>query len=271
MRGLTGGRTDECRGDLLARERKGQLSGSDCLALRAHLSECGSCRLARQVFVDLEDVSGVDLRDGVRIERMSMAARRWSHQRSRSYTRLSKSRPRLRALMLGGLLLILVGGSASATAWWWRHVPVVQSVPALTVDPVAVRRASVDPAPVGPARLLREASDVRRAGDAERAIDLYRKLQQQFSRSPEAVVSAVPLGGLLLDRRLPQAALAQFDSYLGSSRGGVLIPEALYGRGRALSSLGDRKEERQTWDRLLADFPDSTYGPTARRRLAELK
>ena len=100
MRGLPGGKTDECRGDLIARERKGHLSGPDCLALRAHLAECTSCRLARQVFVDLDDVSGVDLRDGVRIERMSTAARRWGHQRSRPYTRLSKGRRRLRALGL---------------------------------------------------------------------------------------------------------------------------------------------------------------------------
>ena len=148
----------------------------------------------------------------------------------------------------------------------------VETVPAVVSLSLESKRASSPKQTiVGPARLLREASDARRAGDAERAMGLYRKLQEQFARSPEAVLSAVPMGRLLLDRRRPQAALGQFDAYLGSSRGGVLIPEALYGRGRALASLGDRKEERQTWVRLLVDFPDSTYGPTARRRLAELR
>jgi TolA-binding protein len=51
----------------------------------------------------------------------------------------------------------------------------------------------------------------------------------------------------------------------------VLIPEALYGRGRALTGLGDRAEETRTWQRLLRDFPDSAYAEPARRRLAELE
>ena len=93
MTGLRGGKgTEECRGDLIARERRGELSGNDCLALRAHLADCDSCRMARQVFVDLDDVSGVDLRDGLRIQKMSLAARRWSQQASRPRVR-SWTRP----------------------------------------------------------------------------------------------------------------------------------------------------------------------------------
>jgi TolA-binding protein len=134
-----------------------------------------------------------------------------------------------------------------------------------------VLRASRDAGASSPDRLLRQASDARRAGDADRAVGLYRRIQQDFPKSSQAVLSSVALGGLLLDRGLPRAALGQFDAYLASSRGGVLIPEALYGRGRALAVLGDRREERQTWDRLLADFPKSAYGPLARRRLADLK
>jgi len=89
-------------------------------------------------------------------------------------------------------------------------------------------------------------------------------------------VSSVAVGGLLLERQAPRAALAQFDAYLGSPRATSLIPEALYGRARALERLGrdkhgDERAERQTWDRLLADFPDSAYAPLARRRLSELK
>lgn len=346
MRGLDGGKTEECRGDLVARERRGELSGNGALALRAHLSECSSCRLARQVFVDFDEVSGVDLRDGVRIEKMSVAARRWGHQarrpRARLWPRLLGVPGPLRTLAFAAVVL-LIGGSASAAMWWFRHPqpsrPQVESLSGRTpaprggkhgrvkarpesveavavaeVAPVAALSAPIDvpaqglpggarlaiaaagdaqPAPKArrrierrlvaqagrvaadnggaPALLLRQAGEARRAGEAERAVSLYRKLQQDFPRSPEATLSAVSLGALLLDRKLPRAALTQFDGYLVASRGGVLIPEALYGRGRALAALGDRQEERRTWDRLLADFPDSAYGPLAKRRLLELK
>ena len=348
MRGGRGG-AEECRGELIARERRGELSGNECLALRAHLAECQSCRMARQVFVDLDDVSGVDLHDGLRIEKMSLAARRWGQQASRprvrSWTRPWASHRPLRALAFAAVVL-LIGGTASATMWWFRHpqptAPIIEKIdaagslesgpragkrarrkaegtppPAQTANPVAEPAviAMVDPAPAAPlevpapaaapepataprvrhhrdrrlalrspvqgdgddgatgtpAALLHQASGARRAGDSDRALAVYRRLQQAFPRSAEATLSSVSLGGLLLDRQLPRAALAQFDAYLMASRGGVLIPEALYGRGRALAALGDRREEGRTWDRLLKDFPDSTYAPFAKRRLQELE
>lgn len=350
------GRSDECAGELLARERRGQMSEADCLALRAHLSGCSSCRVARQIFVDLDDASGVGLRDGVQIERMSNAARRWAHQRHRTPSQISsrlwRRRSRLKALGLAASL-VLLGGTASAAVWLWRHPQIFEvlalvtsgsppparthdqrlgtgvrgdgasslgseepagpgsdpsetspatgtaTVPAPTVSTItttaaarvlagssAVRaRGELASRPThrrklalavgadggGPGLLLRQASDARRAGDGDRAEGLYRRVQREFPGSSEAIVSSVAIGGLLLDRQAPRAALAQFDAYLGSPRATSLIPEALYGRARALDKLRNERAERQTWDRLLADFPDSAYAPLARRRLSELK
>ncbi len=366
-------RDSECRGELVSRERRGEMSHQDCLALRAHLAECASCRVARQVYVDLDDVSGVDVHDGVRIERMSSAARRWAHERSRSTSRRRwPARRRLRTLGLAALA-VLIGGTASATAWFWEHPgsmdlgglgalvglgrrapgpaartarapdgrrastvaavypeggppdqrtaqqagqppgrqeqpagpatprPIEAPVPGAAgagsagststeparigdESPVASRRghgparalthrtervAQIDTS-ISAAEMLRQASNARRSGDAPRAMRLYRGLQHDHPDSSEAVLSSVGLGGLLLDQRSPRSALIEFDAYLGSSRGGELVPEALYGRGRALAALGDRQEERRTWQRLLTDFPGSAYGPWARRRLADL-
>jgi TolA-binding protein len=347
------------------------MSHQDCLALRAHLAECASCRVARQVYVDLDDASGVDVHDGVRIERMSNAARRWAHARSRSTSHGRwPGRRRLRTLGLAALA-VLLGGTASATAWFWEHpgsidlgglgtlvglgrrapVPAARPLrgqdgrraasagvttqsegappgwsperqgPSEQPDEPAVPRSILGPVPQlagagsvghtavesarigdesplsarrashGPARalahrtervaeddasrsagdMLRQASNARRSGDAAGAVRLYRSLQHDFPDSSEAVLSSVALGGLLLEQRSPRSALIEFDAYLGSSRGGELVPEALYGRGRALATLGDRQEERRTWQRLLTDFPGSAYGPWARRRLADLE
>jgi TolA-binding protein len=329
-----GAMPDECPGDLLAIEQRGELSDAERSALQAHCAECSSCRHARQVFADLADGGGVEPQDGARIERMSNAARRWAHQRNRRASRSLKGRRRPRTFVLAAWML-LVGGTASATAWLWRHppardahsttmlgappggaqiegrarrragnfetagspvsvAPLIAAPPAGTnVEPAIFggpgpafrsatdretprpsrRRARMtgDRSPVTPALLLRQASDARRAGDDQRAIGLYRKLQDDFPGSAEAVLASVPIGGLLLQTSAPRAALAAFDAYLSSSRGGALLPEALYGRGRTLAVLGDRREERRTWERLLADFPDSAYGPLARRRLAELR
>ncbi|WP_437735765.1 tetratricopeptide repeat protein [Sorangium sp. So ce1335] len=119
-------------------------------------------------------------------------------------------------------------------------------------------------------QLFREANDARRAGSAQRAIALYRALQRRFAGSPEATLSLVSLGGLLLNSGSPGAALAQFDRYLGVAGARPLAVEALYGRGRALRALGRSGDEAQTWRRLLREHPSSPYAEHARRRLAEL-
>ncbi|WP_437962339.1 tetratricopeptide repeat protein (plasmid) [Sorangium sp. So ce119] len=119
-------------------------------------------------------------------------------------------------------------------------------------------------------QLFREANDARRAGSTQRAIELYRALQKRFAGSPEATLSLVSLGGLLLNGGSAAAALAQFDRYLGVAGARPLAVEALYGRGRALRALGRSGDEAQTWRRLLREHPSSPYAEHARRRLAEL-
>ncbi|WP_438018852.1 tetratricopeptide repeat protein [Sorangium sp. So ce315] len=130
--------------------------------------------------------------------------------------------------------------------------------------------AAPSPAASTAEQLFREANDARRAGSTQRAIELYRALQRRFAGSPEATLSLVSLGSLLLDGGSPGAALAQFDRYLGVAGARPLAVEALYGRGRALRALGRSGDEAQTWRRMLREHPSSPYAEHARRRLAEL-
>ena len=78
------------------------------------------------------------------------------------------------------------------------------------------------------AALLAEAGRARGEGQLDRAASLYRRLQREFPGTPEALVSTVPLGRLLLDGGSARAALAAFDGYL---RG---MPRGPAGRGGPL-------------------------------------
>ena len=298
-----------CRSELVTRERRGAVTGSERLALDAHLATCAACRLSRGVFDDFDAADVVDVHDGVRIQGLSEVARRWRGVGARR----DSNRRRVRTLAAAAALVVC-GGSASAAVWWWRRPVVERSIaaaPAFAMTPSPERAGHRDRLAAAPpaarlpelsgteaprarprpratvrvasgavanraradspsaAALLQQATEARQSGAGDRAAGLYRQLQREFPASPEAVLSAVPLGRLLLDGGSPRASLAQFDGYLGRSRGGALIPEALYGRARALAQLGDRAEERRTWARLCADFPQSAYAPLGRRRLAE--
>ncbi|MDC0683007.1 tetratricopeptide repeat protein [Sorangium atrum] len=153
--------------------------------------------------------------------------------------------------------------------------PVEAALPALAAPAPRPRDAGRGPSATASSastaeQLFREANEARRAGNSQRAVELYRSLQKSFATSPEATLSLVSLGNLLLNTGAPAAALVQLDRYLGVAGSRPLAVEALYGRGRALRALGRSADEAQNWRRLLRDHPGSPYVEHARRRLAEL-
>ena len=311
-----GERDHECRGDLVARERRGELSDADRIALDAHLAACPSCRMSRDIQGDFAADSAVQLDDAERIARMSASARRWSQRRARPPARWPRrsSRVKTRTLMLS-MGALLIAGTASATTWWWRATPRLPEPvpearpPVMSARPRTLPRARVrasepvaveppvieEPAPAPPpaaeayrrsrphshaiavrtppetpASLLRLASEARGRGDVDAASAVYRRLQREYGDTREAALSSVPWGGILLRQGHAERALEQFDRYLKTEPHGNLLPEALYGRGRALAALGRAAAEQQTWRRLLSETPGSAYEPHARRRLDEL-
>jgi TolA-binding protein len=107
----------------------------------------------------------------------------------------------------------------------------------------------------------------RKSGAQANALATYHKLQQTFPGSPEARLSQVLSGRMLLGLGRTDAALAQFDRYLAGGAEGGLAEEALWGKAQALSRLGRTGDERRVWRTLLARFPKSVYATTARQRL----
>ncbi len=239
--------------------------------------------------------------DGPTIVAMSEVARRWAYQRRRERPRLPSGIRVWRSVSIAAMAaaLVLMAGTVSAV-WLWRLPRPAQRPESSTAASVRrapllprARRVAITPPPpaaapelppaseatgvrhaarpVSATLLLQRANEARRRGDLAQAINLYRRLQQVFPESSEAVLSAAPLGGLLLEHGAALPALDQFDRYLHAAPAGVLVPEALYGRGRALRALGETADERETWRRLVGAFPDSPYAPLARRRLADLQ
>jgi TolA-binding protein len=121
------------------------------------------------------------------------------------------------------------------------------------------------------ASLFAEAARARHDGDLRRAVGLYGTLRSAFPDSDQARVASVSMGDLLLRLDEPARALRAFDAYLSDVRTGSMREEALFGRARSLNELGDEKAERETWARLVRDFPGSAYGRVARQRLEELQ
>ncbi len=119
--------------------------------------------------------------------------------------------------------------------------------------------------------LFVSANNERRHSHAAAAISLYQELQSRFPASEEARVSHVSLGRLLLERSMWSEGLSQLDDYLATVPDGMLAPEALFGKARALGMLGRLDEERSEWVALLTKFPDSVYAAQARRRIEEIR
>jgi TolA-binding protein len=160
--------------------------------------------------------------------------------------------------------------------------PMIEALPpaapvptALLSDPGAVPKLdppverSLEPTA---AELFAQANEARRRGDAAGAVQRYGALQRRFPRSPEASLSHVALGRLVLDRLGdPLRALAEFDAYLAENRKGELVEEALVGRALSLQRLGRTADERDAWRALVVAFPNSLSASLAKARLAVLR
>ncbi|MDX2050870.1 MAG: tetratricopeptide repeat protein [Polyangiaceae bacterium] len=119
---------------------------------------------------------------------------------------------------------------------------------------------------LSPAELFAQATALRRAGEASRAVRVFRQLQRQHPSSPEAGASRLSLARLLMEHTNdPGGALLQFEAYLKS--GGPLEQEALVGQALALDRLGRPAEARGAWRQVLRRYPGSTYAKQARLKV----
>jgi outer membrane protein assembly factor BamD (BamD/ComL family) len=120
------------------------------------------------------------------------------------------------------------------------------------------------------AELFGRANRARQSGDTATAIALYQRLEREHPASSEAGVAEISLARALLDGSPKEARLAT-DRYLANEHHTDLREEALALRARASNKLGDREEERTSWQMLVSEYPDSIHVPRAKQRLSDLR
>jgi hypothetical protein len=119
-----------------------------------------------------------------------------------------------------------------------------------------------------PGALLEAARAEMARGNGRAALALYERLRALYPASPEGHTVLPTIGKLQLDLGSPERALRSFDAYLQSP--GMLAPEALSGRIRALRALRQRPAEREAIQQYLARYPKGLERPLFEKRLTEL-
>jgi hypothetical protein len=119
-----------------------------------------------------------------------------------------------------------------------------------------------------PAALLEAARAEVARGNGRAALAVYEKLRALYPASAEGHTVLPTIGKLQLDLDDSERALRSFDAYLKSP--GMLAPEALSGRIRALRALRQRPAEREAIQQYLARYPKGLERPLFEKRLREL-
>jgi TolA-binding protein len=150
-----------------------------------------------------------------------------------------------------------------------NQAPVAHSEPssASFADPPPGRND--DATPRTAEAIFGAANRARRYGNVDRALSLYRSLQERFPDSEEARLSRATLAALQLDRGEAGAALDGFDRYIAQG-GSALSVEALVGRAEALQQLGRTSAELAAWREVARRFPGTVHARRAAARIAVL-
>jgi uncharacterized cupin superfamily protein len=116
--------------------------------------------------------------------------------------------------------------------------------------------------------LLDRISLLRQQRDWAGMSTAYERLIRGHRGTSQASLAMVSLGNLLIEKLdEPESALRWFETYLDASPG-ALVPEALFGKAKALRRLGDRRAELTTLKEIVTRYPQSLYARQAAEWIA---
>ncbi|HUZ17376.1 MAG TPA: tetratricopeptide repeat protein [Spirochaetia bacterium] len=107
-------------------------------------------------------------------------------------------------------------------------------------------------------------------GKVEAAAAAYAKLAADYPSSPLAESSLYKRGELLYGNKEYEAAKTAFTDYRLHFPNGPRVDAALYWGGRAALDSGEDFGAVLLWEKLIADYPTSSYRPDAMQRTAEI-
>ena len=272
--------------DLIDRALAGGLAAAERARLDKHLLACGACAAQIAHAGAFEADIAAQPRDS-NLNRRAIEA---AMGRLVSATRSRRARLGWWRWAAAGVLLTL-GSAGAALLVQPASPPVVAPTSAPPSAPASASAVNVVPSSPSADRIEREAvaaqppasagaasptaavlfergGELRRRGERDAAVAVYRRLQHLHPAARETRLSFALAGRLLLDAGRPADALAQFDRYLAG--GGGVDEEALAGRARALEQVGRSRDAAAAWRRLLERHPQSVYAPDARARLQQL-
>ena len=230
-------RVDEHPEALIDRARQGALAPDEQASLQRHLDDCAVCALQISLAPRFERELAPQPRDALLSERavegalesLQGAARIGRIRRSPRWSRWAAA-----ALLVFGVTAVAavlrrgiaprppaptpaVEPRAPVAAQRPVEPPPIEAPPAPESPPpppAPAARGAVRATPLTADALFERAEKLRREGRADAAIATYRRLQATFPETPEARLSFALAGQLLLERRHPGDALAQFDRHL---------------------------------------------------------
>lgn len=122
---------------------------------------------------------------------------------------------------------------------------------------------------VPPEELLATGQARYQAGEPDAAILKLYELISAHPFHPLREQAQLLVADILMQQKDFQGARSELENLLAAMPGGPRTPETLLRLGTCQRSLGEESQGRQTWERILREYPTSPAAAEARRLLGE--
>ena len=105
-------------------------------------------------------------------------------------------------------------------------------------------------------------------GYPDTAIRLYKQALEDYADKPMIKNSVFLSLAYAFEEKKEYAAAADYLETLAAAPDAIGVGEALYNLGRIYALMGDAQKSRQSYEKLLADYPEFMYADLVRAKLA---
>ncbi len=119
----------------------------------------------------------------------------------------------------------------------------------------------------GKAALVKYADLCYQTGDYDKAVEMYKKALDAYD---DGEIKSFILNGLAYAYESKDAyeEAATYFNRIVTNKSAVMKDQALFNLGRIYGKMGKPEKQREVYDRIISDYPDSMYYQLAREKLA---